>query len=98
MAAYRATKTVARFSQRSRQIAIQYTGTPSTLPSPWLNRDVGSVAAAGSASYTNGILTVNASGADICGTSDEFHYVYQPLSRNGAITTQLTGGDGGHLF
>ena len=64
--------------------------TGGTLPSPWLNRDIGGVAAAGSASYADGTFTVNASGADIWGTSDEFHYVYQPLSGNGVITARVT--------
>jgi len=59
------------------------------VPSPWLNRDIGGVAAAGSASYANGTFTVHASGADIWGTSDEFHYVYQPLSGNGVITARV---------
>jgi CSLREA domain-containing protein len=69
---------------------IQYTGSTSTLPSPWLNRDVGGVAATGSASYADGTFTVRASGADIWGTSDEFHYVHQPLNGNGVITARVT--------
>ena len=68
---------------------IQYTGSTSTLPSPWGSQDVGGVAAAGSASYANGTFTVKASGADIWGTADEFHYVYQPLSGNGVITARV---------
>jgi regulation of enolase protein 1 (concanavalin A-like superfamily) len=59
------------------------------LPSPWGSQEVGSVAAAGSASYANGTFTVNASGADIWGTADEFHYVYQQLSGNGVITARV---------
>jgi regulation of enolase protein 1 (concanavalin A-like superfamily) len=69
---------------------IQYTGSSSTVPIPWLNRDIGAVGAAGSASYANGTFTVQASGADIWGRRDEFHYVYQRLSGDGVITAQVT--------
>jgi hypothetical protein len=48
-------------------------GSPATLPSPWLHRDVGSVASAGSATYSSGTFSVSASGADIWGTADAFH-------------------------
>lgn len=68
---------------------IRYTGTTSTLPSPWLNQDVGGVAVGGKAGYANGTFTVQGSGADIGGTSDEFHYVLQPLSGNGVITARV---------
>jgi regulation of enolase protein 1 (concanavalin A-like superfamily) len=64
--------------------------TGGTLPSPWVNRDIGGVAAAGSASYANGTFTVNASGADIWGTADEFRYVYRQLSGNGVITARVS--------
>ncbi|MBI2948287.1 MAG: choice-of-anchor D domain-containing protein [Verrucomicrobia bacterium] len=50
------------------------------LPSPWLTQDIGAVGAAGSASYSSGTFTVNGSGADIWGTSDEFRFVYQSAS------------------
>ena len=69
---------------------IQFTGSTSTLPSPWLTGISGAVAAAGSASYANGTFTVKGSGADISGTSDEFHYVYQPLAGNGVITARVS--------
>ena len=39
-------------------------------------------AVAGSASYANGVFTVNGSGADIWGGSDQFNYVSQPLTGN----------------
>ncbi|MEJ7654387.1 MAG: hypothetical protein WKH64_14200 [Chloroflexia bacterium] len=55
---------------------------PSALPSPWMNQNIGSVGLSGSASL-NGTFTVNASGADIWGTSDSFHFLYQPLSGDG---------------
>ncbi|MCK0148364.1 PKD domain-containing protein, partial [Arenibacter sp. F26102] len=49
------------------------------VPSPWTNSDIGNVAANGEACFDNGRFEVNASGADIFGSADEFHYVYQEL-------------------
>jgi uncharacterized repeat protein (TIGR01451 family) len=59
---------------------------PGPLPSPWLDSDVGSPALAGSAGYTGGVFSVTGAGADIWGTSDQFNYVYQPLSGDGNAT------------
>ena len=53
-------------------------GTP-TLPAPWTSRDLGSPALAGSASASGGTFTVTAGGIDIWDTSDQFHFVNQPL-------------------
>ena len=55
---------------------------PVVLPSSWTSRDVGLVAATGSATYSGGTLTVKGSGADIWGTADEFHFVYRSVSGN----------------
>jgi cytochrome c len=56
----------------------------------WLNQDVGTVAAAGSFSNdANGVIYVNASGADIFGTADEFHFVYRPISGNAEIVARV---------
>jgi regulation of enolase protein 1 (concanavalin A-like superfamily) len=51
----------------------------SALPAPWTSRDLGSPALRGSASAAGGTFTVAAGGIDIWGTSDQFHFVYQPL-------------------
>ena len=59
------------------------------LPAPWLNQDVGAVGAAGSAVFVSGTFTVDASGADIWGTLDEFHFVYQPLTGDGEIVARV---------
>ena len=50
---------------------------PGGVPWPWQNADIGAVAAAGAASYANGVFTLRGSGADIWSTADEFHYAYQ---------------------
>jgi hypothetical protein len=63
---------------------------PSSLPSPWLDTDVGSPPIAGSAAYSGGVFTVSGSGADIFGTSDQFNYLYQPTSGNGTIIARVS--------
>ena len=60
-----------------------------TLPSPWVTGDVGLVAAAGSASYSNSVFTVNGSGADIWGNADAFRYVYQTINGNCDIRARV---------
>ena len=65
-------------------------GSSSRLPSPWADADVGSPAVAGSASYANGVFTVNGGGADIWGGTDQFNYVSQPLTGDGSIVARVT--------
>jgi len=62
---------------------VTFTVTSQPLPSSWLDQDVGSVGVAGSVSFSNGTFTVQAAGAQIYGTVDAFHYVYQPLLGTG---------------
>src|SRR5262249_45681218 len=52
------------------------------IPSPWADQDIGAPAIAGSASYDPVLdaFTITAAGADIGGTSDQFHFVYQQVS------------------
>ena len=59
----------------------------------WSTGDVGAVAAAGSATSVNNIITVSASGADVWGTADEFRFVYKSLEGDGSIVTQVTAMD-----
>jgi regulation of enolase protein 1 (concanavalin A-like superfamily) len=49
---------------------------PGAVPDPWRHQDIGAVATAGSAMFDHGSFSVQGSGADIWGTADEFHYVY----------------------
>ena len=51
--------------------------------------DIGAVAAAGSTSYSEPIYTVNASGADIGGTADEFRFVYREVTGDASITVRV---------
>ena len=64
-------------------------GAPS-LPPPWSDADVGSPTPAGSASYANGVFTLNGGGNDIWGTNDQFNYVSQSLTGDGSIVARVT--------
>lgn len=56
---------------------------------PWLTVDVGNPVITGSASQTNAVFTLTGSGSDIWGTTDQFRYVYQPITGNASITTRV---------
>ena len=53
------------------------------------NQDVGSTGQPGAASYAAGLFTVQGAGADIWGSADAFHYVYQPLAGDGQIVARV---------
>jgi regulation of enolase protein 1 (concanavalin A-like superfamily) len=64
------------------------------LPPSWLDQDIGSVSTAGSAGYSNGVFTVNASGQWIWDVADGMHFVYQPLSGDGTIVARVVSATG----
>ena len=55
------------------------------------NLDIGTCQKPGSETYnpTTDVYTVKGSGADIWGTSDNFHYCYQPLEGDGVIVARV---------
>jgi uncharacterized repeat protein (TIGR03806 family) len=59
-------------------------------PPPWQTSDIGAVAAAGSAFFSNGVFIVSGSGADIWNTADEFRFVYQPMTNGSDISARVT--------
>jgi subtilase family serine protease len=64
------------------------------VTSPWTSVDVGSPALAGSAydtgaAYPSDTFTVAGAGADVYGTTDQFHYVYQSLTGDGTIIARV---------
>lgn len=61
----------------------------SSLPAGYSDLDIGSPALAGSASYSNGVFSVSGEGADIYGTSDQFHYVYQSVSGDQTVIARV---------
>jgi uncharacterized repeat protein (TIGR03806 family) len=62
---------------------------PSTLPHGWSHADVGAVGPMGDASFLNGLYNVIASGSDIWGTNDGFHFAYFPINGNGQIIARV---------
>jgi regulation of enolase protein 1 (concanavalin A-like superfamily) len=88
-----ATLATATFDNVSLTLGVP--STPGSLPTPWLNQDVGSVGVAGSASYTGGIFTVRGAGQQIWNTADGLRLAYQFLAGDGTIVARvgsLTGG------
>jgi regulation of enolase protein 1 (concanavalin A-like superfamily) len=65
-------------------------GTSQSLPTGWIDADVGKTGAAGSATYSNGTFTVRGAGADVWGTSDAFNYVYMPMAASGWIVARVS--------
>ena len=70
--------------------AATETLTEDVVPYPWTDSDVGSPAVPGSASYSNGVFTVNGGGVDIWGGTDQFNYVSQSLTGDGSIVARVT--------
>ena len=64
---------------------------PPPVPSPWQQQDIGAVGMPGYANFddaTSSFVTV-AAGADIWGTADGFHFIYQPLPGDGTIIARV---------
>ena len=59
------------------------------VQAPWVSQDIGTVGIAGSASSTNGVLTVRGAGADIWGTADAFQSVLQPIPGDAQIVVRV---------
>jgi glucose/arabinose dehydrogenase len=60
------------------------------LPAPWQTLTIGSVNPAGDATYTGGVFTVSAAGADIWNAADAFRFVYQPWSGDVDLRARVT--------
>jgi len=61
----------------------------STLPSGWLNQDIGSVGVAGSSNYASGSFTINGSGADLGGTADACQFAYKAVTGDCSIIADV---------
>jgi len=64
----------------------------------WISQDIGAVSAAGSFTQNGSSVSIVASGEDIWGTADEFHYVFQPLNGDGELIARLTGLSNEHMW
>ncbi|MEI6892811.1 MAG: carbohydrate-binding protein [Pontiella sp.] len=60
------------------------------------NQEVGAPAESGSASYLNGVYTVEGGGSDILGTSDQFYFVSGSHTGDGELATQVTSVENTH--
>jgi regulation of enolase protein 1 (concanavalin A-like superfamily) len=67
------------------------------LPADWSGSDVGSVATAGSSGYSNGVYTVNGSGADIWGTVDEAYFVRRQITGDCDIRARVVSLSNTHV-
>ena len=62
-----------------------------SLPSAWVDSDIGNVSLPGSAGYGSNVFTVTGAGSTFFGdTADAFHFAYLPLSSDGSITARVT--------
>ena len=75
--------TVGTFQTQS--MVVWGTGTTPT----WTGVDIGTPPLAGSDSFAGGVWTISGSGRDIGGTSDQFHFVSQPLPGDGQISARV---------
>jgi RHS repeat-associated protein len=71
--------------------SLKFTVTAQPLPDPWLDQDVGTVGAPGSAAYASNVFTVQGAGNTLNVSADGFHFVYQPLSGDGTIVARVVG-------
>jgi len=64
---------------------------PVPCPAPWTCADIGSPDPAGSQSFdpNTSTWTINAGGADITGTSDQFRYIWQGLPGDGSVIAHV---------
>ena len=63
----------------------------SIIQNGWTATDIGAVNVPGDGQVINASGATSASGADIWGTADAFHYVYQQQTGNFALRAQITG-------
>jgi len=60
-----------------------------TCPGGWYCADIGSPVPPGNQSLSAGTWTVQAGGADIFGSSDQFHFVGQTLASDGSVSAHV---------
>lgn len=72
-------------------------GTATSLPAGWINRDIGGVGFAGSATTTAAGHRQEGSGAAIMGKADGFNFSYRILKGDGAISAQVAEVSESHI-
>ena len=68
------------------------------LPAPWTAQDLGAVGIPGTTALANGVFTVQASGADVWGTADRLHYVWQRVSGDVDVIARVASIDNVHAW
>lgn len=79
-------------SANSSAVSATPVAASATLPAGWANQDIGTVSAAGSASFAavgDSSFVVNGAGTVIGGTGDSFHYAYRSVTGDYTITARL---------
>jgi regulation of enolase protein 1 (concanavalin A-like superfamily) len=61
-------------------LAFNSVSAQAQVPGPWTATDVGAPALTGSATAANGVFQIDAAGAGLWGTQDQFQFVYQEIS------------------
>jgi len=64
---------------------------PPPIPSPWQQQDIGAVGMPGYAGFdaASSSFAIEAGGADVWGTADALHFVYQPITGDGSIIARV---------
>ena len=69
--------------------SLSSSGTADVVDSPWTSADIGSPGIPGFAYDQSGVFSIGGEDSDIWGTSDQFHFVYLPLSGDGMIQARV---------
>ena len=59
------------------------------VPAPWTAKDLGNPGVAGTATESGGTFTVTGAGTDIFNSSDQFQYVYQPVTGDTQVVARV---------
>jgi sialate O-acetylesterase len=79
-------------------VSLEVAGAPNFLPAPLQSQDIGTVGIPGSATVNSGTYTIQASGGDISGPSDDFRFTYVPITGDCTITAQVVSLQGTNFF
>ena len=88
-----ATNTPQPSATNTPQPSATNTPQPSATNAPqpaWASADIGNVGVAGSQALSGATWTVQGAGADIYGSADAFHFVWQTLGGDGTVSAHIT--------
>jgi fibronectin type 3 domain-containing protein len=70
----------------SNQVAVL----PGTLPSPWMTQSIAVTGGGGNYTSSGGTYSIEGTGTDVAGTSDQFQYIYQTGGTSCSIVAEVT--------